>query len=114
MKKLSIKGLADFMTASPSRQRTILRQYKYPDEDEPRAKILYYREARDRVAAHHSAGHHPSWLVTQAVSLEQLAANSTSRARTRLRHNARGLRSYAQHFGLKQYTVVGELALHTT
>jgi hypothetical protein len=52
IKRLSIKGLADFMTASASRQRSLLRAYKYPKEDESRAKILYYREARDRVAVY--------------------------------------------------------------
>lgn len=111
MKKLSIKGLADFMTASASRQRSILREYKYPDEDEPRAKRLYYREARDRVAVLHKVGHHPSWLATQASELDQLAANSSSRAKTRLRHNARGLRAYAQHFALKPYSLLDDLSL---
>ena len=40
MKKISLKGLADFMTASAFRQRKIVREYRYPSEGESRAKIL--------------------------------------------------------------------------
>lgn len=35
-KQLSMKGLAEYMIAGPSRQRAILRQHKYPAIDEAR------------------------------------------------------------------------------
>jgi hypothetical protein len=53
MKTISMKGLADYMTASAVRQRKILREYKYPADAEAQAKILYYKEARETIAKFH-------------------------------------------------------------
>jgi hypothetical protein len=111
MKKLSMKGFADFMTASPSRQRTILRHYKYPAEDEPRARILYYRDARDRVAAYHTGNHEPKWLISEATSLRGLAQVSTGHTKTRLNHNARALRAYATNFADRNFEILDELLI---
>lgn len=111
-KKISMAGLADFMTASPLRQRSIVHTFKYPKEDESRAKILYYREARDRVAAYHGGRHPEQWLRTQASTLETLAMSSPKgRSRTRLRHNARGLEQYAEHFAGRSFEVQKDLRL---
>ena len=110
MKKLSLKGLADYMTASPTRQRSILHGYKYPAEDESRAKILYYREARDRIAAYHASQHNPDWLLAQAHSLAIVAGHSAGRRRSRLQHNARGIQQYARHFGGRQFEVLDDFS----
>jgi hypothetical protein len=107
-KKISLKGLADYMTASPTRQRSVLRQFKYPEEDEAQAKIIYYREARDRVAVLHRSGYDADWLHQQAMQLEALASLSLGRTKTRLRHNARGLRSYANHFADRNFEILGD------
>jgi hypothetical protein len=45
MIKISLKGLAKFMTASPSAQRKVLRDYKYP-KPEGEAQASFYRDAR--------------------------------------------------------------------
>lgn len=108
IKKLSLKGLADFMTASPTRQRKILYTYKYPSEDEARAKILYYREARDRISAYHSSQHDVSWLRDEAKRLDTLAGFSVGLRRSRLRHNAHGLDLYATHFAERNFDVLDE------
>ena len=112
MKRISVKGLADFMTASATRQRTILRQFKYPLEDEPQAKIIYYREARDRVAVLHKGGKDRDWLLGQASALDTLAASSTGKTKTRLRHNARALRAYAAHFADRDFDILADLQLN--
>jgi len=114
MIKLSLKGFADFMSAGPAKQRTILRQYKYPDEDEARAKIVYYREARDRIAAYHKSREEPAWLDTQANSIATLAAANSGQTRVRLGHNARALAQYRQHFAQSVYEVLGEVTLRYT
>ncbi len=111
MIKVSVKGLAKFMTARPAGQRTILRGYKYPTEDEARAQITYYREARDRIAAFHAEGHDAEWLRGQAAQLSQLGGALGGHSETRLRHNARGLRQYAIAFGSVTYEVLGDLRL---
>lgn len=110
-KKISLKGLAVFMTASAARQRSLVREFKYPGEDEAHAKILYYREARDRIAAYHRAGHGRDWLLGEAAHLETLAASTLDPAKTRLNHNARALREYARHFAKRRFEVQGELSL---
>ncbi len=110
-KRISLKGLADYMTSSPSKQRTILRQFKYPEEDDARARILYYRDARDRVVALHRSGHDADWLRQQASQLDALAAMSVGQTKVRLRHNARGLNSYANHFAGKPYEILSDIRL---
>ena len=111
MKQLSVKGLADFMTVSASRQRKILRDHKYPAEDEPRAKILYYREARDRIAGYHKGKKDLSWLEDEAERLEFLANVSDGARKTRLKNNSRGLRSYAKNFAQKNFEILGDLPM---
>lgn len=110
-KKISIKGLADFMTASATRQRSVLRQFKYPQDDEAQAKIIYYREARDRLAIYHQAGHPRDWLQRQAEQLETLGSSGKGRRDTRLRHNARALRAYAARFSDKNYEMLNDLVM---
>ncbi len=109
MKYVSLKGLADFIASGPSKQRTIVRQFKYPKDDEARAKIVYYREARELVEAFHRAKHPSSWLAAEAVRLDALAASLSGRSRARLRHNARGIRQYAAHFGSRHLTPLPEV-----
>ena len=111
MKKISVKGLAEYMTSSATAQRSILRQYKYPDEDSSRAKILYYREARDRIVAFHRTKKDPAWLLAEAASLNALAMLSAGRTRTRLNHNARALRDYNKSFGDKIYKILPDISL---
>jgi hypothetical protein len=50
MFKLSLKGFAIFISASPSGQRKVLHNFKYPDEKR-RSQAKYYRDARKAIAA---------------------------------------------------------------
>ena len=111
MKKMSLKGLADYMTASSTRKRSILKQYKYPYDDEARAKIIYYREARDIVVAYHASGRDRAWLIDEASRLRSLAAASQGATKTRLNHNARAVRSYADHFADKDFKILDDRRL---
>jgi len=114
MKQISVKGLADFIEASPVRQRTIVRQFKYPKEDEARAKIVYYREARDTIEAYHRGRHAVPWLEEQAGRLDMIAAGLIGRSKTRLQHNTRGIRAYGRHFSSHAYRPIDDLKLHLT
>lgn len=109
--KISLTGLVDYMTGSPTEQRRLLEQYKYPKDDEPRAKILYYREAKERVQGFHRASREPEWLIQQADALETLAQVSTGRGKTRLKHNARTLLDYHKHFSGREFEVLEGLKL---
>lgn len=112
MKKLSIKGLAEFMIASPSRKRTILRHYKYPAEDEPKAKILYYRDARERIVAYHAGGHDREWLLEEVKRLQILTSLSSGQSKTRLSHNVRALRAYLRNFSGFSFEVLDDVLLN--
>ena len=111
MKSISLKGLADFVDATVTKQRAIVRQYKYPKDDEARAKIVYYREARDVVEAYHRTKKPPAWLEEEAMRLDVIGGGVVGRARTRLRHNSRGIRQYAKHFSSKAFEPLNELKM---
>lgn len=106
MKQISVKGLADFMAAGPSAQRTIIRRYKYPKEDEARAMRVYYREAKEVVEAHHKRAGDSGWLLEEASRLETLASYLSGPKRTRLRHNVRCLRAYEANFAKRSFEVL--------
>lgn len=111
MIEISMKGLADFMISNPAKQRKILREFKYPELDESRAKIHYYREARDTVLAFHKGSKEPNWLVAQADRLLDQGTASSSSSQKRLKNNARALAAYLNHFGSKQFEVLERLNL---
>ena len=109
--KLSVAGLAKYMTSSPANQRKVLRDYKYPDEDQPIAMRMYYKDAVDRIHALHASNADSTWLVGQAKQLEALARSATGSTGTRLRNNARALDAYANYFTKKKYQVLSPARL---
>lgn len=111
MIKISLKGLAKFMTSDAAGQRKVLRDYKYPDP-EGRAQATYYREARDFITVFHRDDHDRKWLVEKADLLYDLAYAATGQTKARLMHNARALLQYEEHFGNKSYEILGDLKLN--
>lgn len=112
--RISVRGLAKYMTAGPAAQRKILRNYKFPDESEPTAMRLYYREARDCVEAFHRGGNNRPWLRGKAGDLDQLARLTSGRTAQRLRHNARALNQYDAIFGDRQFEVLTPIRMALT
>jgi hypothetical protein len=103
MIQISYTALADFMTSSQAIQRKTLIDYKYPDEDEPRAKRLYYREARDAIRAYHVGKKPTEWLEEEAARLAERAALAQSKpSSVRLRSNSRALTAYVRHYDSDQ------------
>jgi len=105
MIRISLKGLAKFITSNPSQQRKILRDFKYPDP-EGGVQAVYYAEARDAIVKFHKNMKPKEWLEAQAQRLSEFAAQSDGRARARHRHNAVALYDYKENFGGRQYTVL--------
>jgi hypothetical protein len=108
MIRITLKGLAKFMTATPAQQRKILRDFKYPKE-EGLAQAVYYKEARDFIYSKHKNNRPTSWLVDRAAQIQLLASAAAGNTKTRLGHNARALQEYAQHFGDRHFDVLGDL-----
>lgn len=113
MVTITLKGLANFMTATPSRQRKILRDFKYPEE-EGYAQALYYREARDLIKAAHKHEDRASWLLHQANQLRNLAGATGGQSGIRLTHNARGIEQYARHFAARKFEILKDVDLSIT
>lgn len=111
MIRLTLSGLAKYMTSAPARQRTILRDFKYPNEDEALAKRLYYREAQEHIVAFHRNARDREWLLERAQQLAFLAEMNGGRSGIRLRHNVRALRQYARNFCDRDFEVLDPLRL---
>jgi hypothetical protein len=109
--KISVKGLAKFMTATPSRQRKILKEFKFPNDDEPRAMRLYYGEAVDAIKAYHKNNKDRQWLLDQADLCADLAGSLGGQSATRLRNNARALKQYADNFYRRKFEILSDVKL---
>lgn len=110
-KRFTIKGLADYMASSAVKQRSIIRAYKYPDEDEAHAKVIYYREAREVVMAYHLARKNRQWLDAEASGLLAFAAASRGMTKVRLENNARAISDYARNFSGRQFEILPDVSL---
>lgn len=108
MIKISLKGLAKYMTGTSSQQRKVLRDFKNPDP-EGFAQTIYYRETREFIAAYHREGHDLNWLQEKATRLFTISSVMTGQTAARLRNNALAVQRYASHFGSKQFEVLDDL-----
>lgn len=88
------------MTASPSQQRRILKDYKYPDP-EGTAQAAYYRNARNAIQEFHMNGHDADWLVSKADALNSQKSGPPAR-QTRITKNVQALRKYAASFSSRK------------
>ncbi|MFZ0680689.1 hypothetical protein [Candidatus Binatus sp.] len=113
MIRISLKGLAKFMTSSSLTQRKTLRDYKFP-EREGEAQATFYREARRFIRDFHQQGNPEGWLSKKASELRTLAQVRGAMSGIRLRHNSRALVEYEQYWGAKHFQVLKStsLALH--
>ena len=111
MIRMSVKGLAKYMISGPAAQRKVLRDFKYPREDEPMAMRLYYEDAGDCIETFLRSGYERQWLRAEGEALAVRAAGAEGRQRTRLQHNARAVRQYEQYFGGRQFQLRASLNL---
>jgi hypothetical protein len=106
-----MKGLAKFMTAGPSAQRTVVRNFKYPKEPEPRAQKSYYRDATKAIRQFRREKLPVQWLSDRAQLL-LTNANSASKANaSRMRENARAIQQYAVNFAGHDAEVLTDIDL---
>jgi len=106
MIKISVKGLANFMTSGASTQRKILRDFKLP-KPEGIAQAKYYDPARQAIRKYHAQGNDASVLVGAVDELRKQAARApTPRIVTKLDQNIRALECYMKYFAHSQFTVL--------
>jgi hypothetical protein len=104
--KLSVKGLAQFMTSGAARQRSILRSQKFPSTQESAAIIVYYGEARRAIAAFHESKNDPATLVSAIDGLSKKEVAASGQTAVRLNHNIRGIQTYLTHFGSRKFSIL--------
>jgi hypothetical protein len=110
---LSVKNFADFMTSSPTKQRAILREIKYPP-DEISPKVHYYQPARQTILDFHKHKDDITSLLSEARRLATLGALEVGPKKSKLLNNSRVLRSYARYFGDKQLELLPDISLTLT
>lgn len=102
--KLSMKSLAQFMTAGESRKRTILRNSKFPRE--ARVIIIQYREAINAIRDFHESGNDPASLVRSTDRLRKKAIGATKQTQARIANNIGAIERYAHYFGAQKSDVL--------
>lgn len=104
--KIGAKALAQFMLASPSEQRRILRDYKFP-KPEGAAKGAYYADAINAIRDFHASGNDEQVL---ADAMERLRASETTSGKaatvSRLRQNRIALAAYLRNFSNWQLAIL--------
>jgi hypothetical protein len=106
--KISVKILADFMMAGPSRQRTLIRNAKFPKLQDGKTKpqILRYSEARASIRDFHEAGNDLKVLLNAVERLTKKRVEFPERDAARLNDNIRAIKAYAAQFSKRQFTVL--------
>jgi hypothetical protein len=105
MIKITVKGLAKFMTKGPVGQRKVLRDFKFP-KPEGFVQSIYYGEARRAIRDYHSKGNSPATLVKAIEDLRAEADRAAGQAQRRLEHNIRAVESYLKHFANRRFRVL--------
>jgi hypothetical protein len=104
--QLSLKGMAEYLTSNSAKQRRILLEHKFREDEEGKAKRQYYQEASRIIRQYHSSSRASSWLESQASALMAKAMNESGSKRTRLRSNATAIKAYEENFGDRSLTLV--------
>jgi len=105
MIRITVKGLAKFMTSGFAGQRKILHDFKFPDP-EGGVQAAYYADARRAIKEYHDSENDAAVIAYAVDDLKGKAHRETERKRTRLEHNIRALESYLDNFGDKNFKVL--------
>jgi hypothetical protein len=106
--RISVKLLADFMTASPARQRTIVRDAKYPQlkNGKKRPQIVRYSEARAAIRDYHEANNDVSVLLAAIQRLNTKRAAKAGENMSRIDDNVRALTTYMKYYANTPFTIL--------
>ncbi|MBI9077157.1 MAG: hypothetical protein JEZ02_17240 [Desulfatibacillum sp.] len=110
MPKISLKGLAKYMTSGAVKQRKILKDYKYPNP-EGQAQAAYYRDAKKYITEFHKDGRDVEWLTKKASQLQGLSQGAVQQRAVRLKHNARAIKKYARFFSGRDFSILDRISL---
>jgi hypothetical protein len=106
--KISVKILADFMLAGSSRQRTLVRNAKFPKLKDGKTKpqILRYTEARSSIRDFHESGNDLKVLLTAVERLAKKKIENPEKDESRINDNIRAIKAYAAQFSKREFVVL--------
>lgn len=97
--KISIRTVADYLTASATKQRSLIFHAKHDRGPEAQAMIHYYTSAFREIKRFHQGTITSDGLLAAADKLEtDSALGSNKKVAGRMRNNARVLRDYEKNF----------------
>jgi hypothetical protein len=108
--KISLKGLAKFMTSSDAGRRKVLRDFKFP-QPEGKAQAVYYREARGFISSHNERRRPEGWLSERAATLASLSASNRGATAVRLGQNSRALLQYERNWGGEYFEILPQITM---
>jgi hypothetical protein len=106
--RISVKQLADFMLASPARQRSLVRDAKFPKlkDGKPKPQIVRYSEARAAIRDYHESGNDIAVLLAAVARLAQKKSLHPEKNAARIDDNIRAITTYMKHFSDHPFTVL--------
>ena len=106
--KISVKILADFMLATSLRQRSIVRDAKFPKfkDGKPKPQIVRYSEARAAIRDYHEAGNDLNVFSKAVDRLIKKKAEYPEKDITRIEDNIRAIKAYLTHFSKREFSVL--------
>jgi hypothetical protein len=106
--KISVKILADFILAGPARQRTLIRNAKFPRLKDGKVKpqIVRYSEARSSIRDFHEAGNDLKVLLSAVERLAKKLVEFPDKDAGRLNDNIRAIKAYAAQFSNRRFRVL--------
>ena len=100
--KLTVTGLAEYLsTPSASRQKAILRRFKFPD-DIGEAPRKYYRDVSRILVDYFQNRRDGVWLRKEVAVLDGTEGHN-SEAQSRINGNVRALQRFLEYFGRQRF-----------
>lgn len=104
--RVSAKGLAEFVTAGPSRKRSILRNFKFPSQGEGIGRTIYYQPAIAAIRAYHRWNNEPGILADAIQALDLKGRGLKGLKKARIENNIRAIQVYSRKFGDRRFKVL--------
>jgi len=106
--KISVAGLAKFMRATASRQRSMLKDYKFPFTKDGKRKpqIVRHSEARAAVIKYHSSGNDISILEKAVEELAETSEQHPEKDTSRFSDNVRAIKTYVKYYKDRKFVVL--------
>jgi hypothetical protein len=105
--KLAATGVAEFVSATPARRRSILRPYKNTKSGEAAGRGNYYQKALNAIRRFHKNDNDAGIINDTIAALKQTEETTKDkREATKCRHNIRVLEAYLKYFRKRKFKVV--------